>query len=240
LVERIFLNNSYLKVFQATIKEVNERGIVLDSTAFFPEGGGQLGDRGEISTNQMTAKVTNTKSWQGKIIHVLDCTEGFKVGEKIKGKLDWEFRYRSMKFHTTQHIISRYFQLHYHAETVSNQLKNNSSRLDLNPISKMSTDQLKGISTEINNIILQNMPVNIFNLPREDAIAFLKDKQYQTRYLNMVPKSVKNFRIVAVDEYDWAACAGVHVQNTSEIGKIILERTVNKGLFRERIYYTVE
>ena len=101
------------------------------------------------------------------------------------------------------------------------------------------SEELNKISAQINEIISSNMPVSISFLPRKEAISFLKDKEYQTQYLDMVPKSVQKFRIVSIDNYDWAACAGTHVQNTSEIGYISLENTVNKGKLRERIYYTL-
>jgi misacylated tRNA(Ala) deacylase len=107
-------------------------------------------------------------------------------------------------------------------------------------MSKITSEELKELSAQINEIISSNMPVSISFLPREEAIAFLREKEYQTKYLDMVPKSVQNFRIISIDDYDFAACAGTHVRNTSEIGQISLEKTENKGKLRERIYYTIK
>ena len=77
-------------------------------------------------------------------------------------------------------------------------------------------------------------------MPREDAIAFLKEKGYQTDYIDMVPKSVKIFRVISVGNHDHASCAGTHVANTSEIGriKVVKRRSMGKG--KERITLALE
>ncbi|MFX0013762.1 MAG: alanyl-tRNA editing protein [Promethearchaeota archaeon] len=239
MTERLYLNDCYISNFSANILEINSKGVVLDRSAFYPESGGQLGDRGILRWEKEKISVINTRLDQGKIIHVLNSSNKLKEGMKIKGKLDWIHRYEMMRAHTAQHCISRFFQLKYNAETVSNQLKIGTNRIDLAPLSKISSEELKEISSQINILLSKNMPVSISFLPRKEAIEFLKEKEYQTQYLDMVPKNVKNFRIITIDAYDWAACAGTHVQNTSEIGKISLDKTEHKGKQKERVYYTL-
>ncbi|UCE13460.1 MAG: alanyl-tRNA editing protein [Candidatus Heimdallarchaeota archaeon] len=239
MTERLYLKDCYIRDFEATIVEITSHGVALDRSAFFPEGGGQLGDRGTLKWEEGELKVINTRQLQGKIIHELDIVEGLRVGMQIKGEIEWTRRYQLMRSHTAQHLISRYFQLHLQAETVSNQLKIEINRLDLSPLSKLSSDELNTITIQINALISTNMPVTISFLQRDEAIKFLEEKEYQTQYLDMVPKSVQEFRIISINEYDWAACAGTHVQNTSEIGQVFLEKTVNKGKQRERVYYSL-
>lgn len=236
---RLYLKNCYLRDFSATITELTTKEAILDQTVFYPESGGQLGDQGLIKCDNLEWKITNTRLRKGKIVHELESIEGLSVGMQIRGKLDWNRRYLQMRAHTAQHVISRFFQVKYQAETVSNQLKTTSNRLDLHPLSKISSDELTAISAQINDLIARDWPVVISFLPRKEAIRFLQEKEYQTQYLNMVPKSVQEFRIISIDEWDWAACAGTHVRNTSEIGRISLDKTVNKGKHRERIYYTL-
>lgn len=236
MTERLYLNDCYIREFTAKVIELTP-GVIFDRSAFYPEGGGQVGDQGVLKWKGGKSAVINTRQRENKVIHELESTEGLEVGMHIQGELNWVRRYQMMRAHTAQHIISRFFQVNYQAETVSNQLKPTTNRLDLFPLTKISPNELKMISTQINEIISEKMPVLISFLPREEAKSFLKEKEYQTQYLDMVPKAVQEFRIISIDEYDWAACAGTHVNNTVEIGQISLDKTVNKGKQRERVYY---
>jgi alanyl-tRNA synthetase len=74
-------------------------------------------------------------------------------------------------------------------------------------------------------------------MPRHDAISFLEERGYQTRYLEMVPKSVKEFRVLVIGQYDAASCAGTHVANTKEIGGIHIGKSKNVGAGKRRIYF---
>ena len=238
MTERIFLENNYLRDFDAQITELTPNGVVMDRTAFYPEGGGQLGDRGTLEFQNNIIKVTNTRLDKGRIIHEVP-VENFSLGVEVKGEIDWDFRYKLMRSHSAQHVISRWFQLNFEAETVSTQLKYDKSRLDFHPLGKLSPDRLETISIQINEILAKNLQISITSRPRKEAIEFLKHKNYQIKYLEMVPKSVRDFRIVTIGDYDFAACAGTHVKNTSEIGSISFLSTKNKGKLRERIFYTV-
>jgi len=249
LINRLYLKDCYLDTFKAKIIEKTtfvqpgsdkvQNFVILDQTAFYPESGGQLGDTGYLILGNNSFKVINTRQKQGKIIHELNSTDKLEIGMSIEGKIDWDRRHKLMRAHTAQHIISRYFQINFKAETVSSSLKTANCRLDLHPLGKISSDELTSLSGEINKKVAEKMPVTISFLPRENAIEFLKEKEYQTKYLDMVPSTVKEFRIVSINDYDWAACAGTHVKNTSEVGKIILLKTKNKGKLRERIIYSL-
>lgn len=236
--DRLYFDDCYVKQFHSVIKVIHPKGVVLDTTAFYPESGGQLGDRGELTIDSKTFQVKNTYEKRGQIIHEIENLEGIKVGETVQGTLDWDRRLQLMKMHTAQHCISRFFQLNYSAETVSNQLGLHQSRLDFFPLPKLG-DKLEELTARINDTISAGMTVTFSFLPRKKAISFLKAKKYQIKYLEMVPKHVREFRIVAIGDYDFAACAGTHVRNTGDVGNVILEKTVNKGRDRERIYYSL-
>ena len=276
MTERLYLENSYLKEFKAQIIEITPKGVVLDKTAFYPESGGQVGDKGTLEIKNRMIAVTNTRLDKGKIIHEIPHTtptigmngETIQIGDvtfsawdlggqlqsrralwemytknskgmEVKGKINWDYRYKLMRSHSAQHVISRWFQLNFKAETVSNKLKYDKSRLDLHPLRKIPSDELETIEKSINEYLFQNLPISITSRPRKEAIEFLKEKEYQIKYLEMVPKSVQDFRIITIGEYDFAACAGTHVKNTSEIGEVNLLSTKNKGKLRERIVYSV-
>ncbi|MFW9854823.1 MAG: alanine--tRNA ligase-related protein [Candidatus Thorarchaeota archaeon] len=237
MTERLYFSDCYINQFDTIITAIDAHGAVLEQTAFFPQGGGQLGDQGQLRINSEVYEVKRTGEKKGEIIHELNTVESIHIGAAVHGILDWRRRYQMMRMHTAQHCISRYFQVNYGAQTVSNQLGIRKSRLDFFPIQKLA--ELDRVIEEINEIIKKGIKVSFDIQPRKRAISFLKANNYQIKYLEMVPKHVKEFRIVSIGDYDFAACAGTHVRNTREIGEIYLEKIINKGQNRERIYYSL-
>jgi len=230
------MHDNYLREFDATIIKVGDDYVVLDKTAFYPEGGGQTSDQGMLSNENSTASVRDVQKVDGEIRHILE-VQPFSVGDEIHGVLDWERRYECMRFHTCQHVLSRFLQLNYDVETKGNNIKPGESRADYTPLESFSEEMKREVETGVNAILRQNLPVVIKNMPRDEAVAFLNDHGYQTRYLEMVPKSVKIFRVLLIGEYDAASCAGTHVANTSEVGGIAIGKSKNVGAGVRRIYF---
>ncbi|TFH10195.1 MAG: alanyl-tRNA editing protein [Candidatus Thorarchaeota archaeon] len=232
------MTDNYLKEFDATVIESGDGLVVLDKTAFYPEGGGQTSDRGELSDNKRTATVKEVQKIEGKICHLVDGPP-FPVGTVVHGIIDWDRRYECMRFHTCQHVLSRYLQINYDVETKGNNIKPGESRADYTPLESFDEEMKREVEAGVNVIINQNLPVEIRNMPRADAIEFLEKKRYQTRYLEMVPKAVEEFRVLLIGDYDAASCAGTHVANTSEIGGIRIGKSKNVGAEVRRIYFTL-
>ncbi|MHA1479898.1 MAG: alanyl-tRNA editing protein [Candidatus Thorarchaeota archaeon] len=239
MTELLHMHDNYTREFEAKIIEVGDKFVVLDRTAFYPEGGGQVGDQGIIVYNQHDLKVTTAKKQDGVIRHLIDGDFQLEAGTSVKGILDWERRYECMRFHTAQHILSRYLQLHYDAITVGNQITPGKSRADFSPLESFDESMKTEVEKGVNKILLQDNDVIIKFMPRADAIDFLGSKGYQVRYLEMVPKSVKEFRVISIGGYDAASCAGTHVANTKEIGAIKIGKSKNVGAGKRRIYFTL-
>ncbi len=236
----LHMHDNYVREFDATVIEVRDDGVVLDQTAFYPEGGGQSGDRGTLTDGVHRATVTTTRKEKGTAVHVIEGGVPFTTGASVRGAVDWEWRYPCMRFHTAQHVLSRYLQLNYGLETVGNMIKPDRSRADYSPLEHFDEDMKRSVEEGVNEILLRGLDVEIRFMPREEAIAFLKEKGYQTRYLEMVPKSVSEFRVVLIGDYDAASCAGTHVRNTREIGTIRIGKTKNVGAGKRRIYFTLD
>ena len=101
----LYMKDSYLKEFEAVVESVkDEKYVVLDKTAFYPNGGGQPFDTGTIEANGEQYPVVFVGKFEGKISHEI-AKSGLKVGDKVTGKIDWERRYRLMRMHTAAHII---------------------------------------------------------------------------------------------------------------------------------------
>ncbi len=236
MTELLHMSDNYIREFDATVIESGDGYVVLDKTAFYPEGGGQTSDHGELSDNERTITVKEVRKIEGEIRHLVD-GQSFEVGDSVHGILDWARRYECMRFHTCQHVLSRYLQLNYGVETKGNNIKPGKSRADYTPLESFDEEMKRKVEAGVNAILSQNLPVEIRNMPRAEAISFLEEKQYQTRYLEMVPKSVKEFRVLLIGDYDAASCAGTHVANTSEIGGIMIGKSKNVGAGVRRIYF---
>ena len=236
MTELLHMRDDYLKEFDATVIDSGDGYVVLDRSAFYPEGGGQSSDHGELSNGELTVAVKEVRKIEGKIRHLVE-GQPFAVGDTIHGTLDWARRYECMRFHTCQHVLSRYLQLNYGVETKGNNIKPGESRADYTPLESFDEDMKREVEAGVNAIMNQNLPVEIRNMPRSEAIVFLEEKEYQTRYLEMVPKSVEEFRILLIGDYDAASCAGTHVANTSEIGTIQIGKSKNVGAGVRRIYF---
>ncbi len=239
MTELLHMKDNYIREFNAKIVAVGDCHIVLDHTAFYPEGGGQSGDRGTISDGATTLTIVNTKKDSGEVQHLVDGPIALSDGTDVHGSLDWNWRYESMRFHTAQHVLSRYLQLNYGVITVGNMIKPDKSRADYSPLESFDEEMKRKVEVGVNEILAKNLDVSIEFMPRKDAIDFLNKKGYQTRYLEMVPTSVKEFRVIAVGDYDAASCAGTHVKNTREVGAIRIGKTKNVGAGKRRIYFSL-
>jgi misacylated tRNA(Ala) deacylase len=217
------MKDNYIREFDAKVVAVGDCYIVLNHTAFYPEGGGQSGDRGMISDGTTTLTIVNTKKDSGEIRHLVEEPVALSDGADVHGSLDWNWRYESMRFHTAQHVLS----------------KPDKSRADYSPLQSFDDEMKRKVEAGVNEILAKNLDVSIKFMPRKDAIDYLNEKGYQTRYLEMVPKSVKEFRVIAIGDYDVASCAGTHVNNTREIGAIKIGKTKNVGAGKRRIYFSL-
>ncbi len=236
MTELLHMRDNYLRVFDAVIESSGENYVVLNSTAFYPEGGGQSTDYGSLTNGSRTEKVTDVRKKDGEIRHYLAGLP-FGVGEKVHGEIDWPRRYECMRFHTCQHVLSRYLQLNYGVVTVGNMIKPGESRADYSPLDSFDEEMKHSVEAGVNEILAQNIEVEIKFMPRAEAIRFLQDRGYQTRYLEMVPDSVNEFRVLIIGDFDVASCAGTHVKNTREIGRLLIGKSKNVGAGKQRIYF---
>jgi misacylated tRNA(Ala) deacylase len=237
----LYMEDNYIQSFEAKVTSAAENYVVLDQTAFYPEGGGQECDKGTLLFDNQTIPIVMVKRESGEVRHYLENFESLPaVGDTVKLKLDWERRLIHMKYHTAIHVLSSYMKEHYNSECVGNNISVRSGRADFNLENALSGEELKEIEKGINDVIAKNLPVKITFMPREEAVSYLEEKGYQTDYIAMVPKSVKTFRVISVDDYDHASCAGTHVKNTSEIGKVKVVKRRSMGKGKERITLSFE
>jgi len=231
MTEKIYFENPYEKEFEAKVVSIEGNKVVLNRTAFYPEGGGQPSDRGEIEG----IKVIELQKDGENIIHVLEKEPDFKEGDTVKGTIDWDRRYKLMKVHTAAHLISHVIMERTGAEITGNQLEENTVRIDFN-LEKMDKEVLSKAVEETNEIIQRGLDVKTYFLSREDAMklpgAFRLKKAF--------PENIQMVRIVDIGGYDVQADGGIQVKNTEEVGRLEIVKFDNKGKNNRRIYVKVD
>ncbi len=238
MTELLYMEDSYLKEFDAKVIKVLEQGIVIDKTAFYPIGGGQPADTGKIITNNKEFEVEKVKKVDGDIVHFLkedDWKQAIKEGDTIKGIIDWDRRYLLMRMHTAAHIISTIFNKRAGALITGNQLDLDKSRIDFN-LDEFDKEKILSYVGEANRLMQEGQEVTISYLPREQA---LEDPEL-VKLAKALPPSVEKLRIVTIGNIDRQCDGGTHVKNTTEVGEVIIISMDNKGKNNRRVYYKLK
>ena len=201
--------------------------VVLDSTLFYPEGGGQLGDQGSLGT----ARVVDTRIESGVIYHLTNST--VEEGE-ISGKINWERRRQLMDHHTAVHIVggSARAILGPHIWQAGSNKGGRYARIDLTHYSRLSRDDLDKIEDHANDIIEKNPVVEKLVLDRAEA-----DGQFGFELYQGGPPKHSQIRIIKIGDHDVQACGGTHHDNTGEVSelRIIRSSQVEDGVERLQI-----
>jgi alanyl-tRNA synthetase len=215
----LYYDDHYIKEFDATIlwEETTERGteVILDKTAFYPEGGGQPADKGELVIDGRSVPVLHVEKMAGSIIHVLGSSAG--IGKKVHGKIDWDHRYTLMKHHTGTHVVNGALRRLFgeHIWQAGSQLALTEARFDFAHYKPIAEDEIQKIESVANEFIRQAVPVEKKVMKRNDA-----ERTYGFRlYQGGVPPG-NLIRVLHIPGIDVEACGGTHLNNTKEIEKI--------------------
>ncbi|MBI2674870.1 MAG: alanyl-tRNA editing protein [Candidatus Aenigmarchaeota archaeon] len=231
----LYLSDSYIREWEAMVEAAEGRIILLDSTAFYPAGGGQPADKGIMKNpDGRVFSVLSVSKRDGRIYHEVD-SDGLKAGESVSCELDWERRYRLMRMHTATHILCAVIHKHTRALITGNQLDVERTRVDFN-LDDFDKNKVQGYADEANKIIAQGKDVRIYFMKRGEALSIPS----VVKLANSLPPQIEELRIVEIPGIDLQADGGTQVRNTSEIGRIRIEAMENKGKNNRRIYFTLE
>lgn len=207
--------------------------VVTDQTIFFPEGGGQVGDTGTLSVDNIVFQVIDTQEVEGEIFHILQVTEKEKKdafhklqkGAVVELKINWERRFSNMQQHTGEHILSGIAHTLYGIENVGFQLTEEIVRIDFDQ--QLSKSQLQDLEQRANQAIIENVPTKVVIYQKEEA------KQITYRSKKELDSDI---RIVTIPGYDCCACCTPHVRSTGEVGMLKIIHSENyKGGMRLNI-----
>ncbi len=211
---KLFYEDSHLKEFDAVVCSCMPDGkryrIVLDKTAFFPEGGGQYADTGYLGE----VKVLDVRQKEDIVYHITE--EPLKEGEKVHGKINWEERFEKMQQHSGEHIVSGLIHEQFGYNNVGFHLGSDYCTLDFDgPITR---EQLKEIEKRANRAVFENVDVLVSYPSKEE----LETLDYRSKI-----EIEGQVRIVTVCGYDVCACCAPHVKKSGEIGLIKLVDMMN-------------
>ena len=218
---RLYHDDSYLRRFDATVLAIttyqDRPAIVLDATAFYPEAGGQLGDRGTLGG----ATITDTQELDdGTIVHLFtgDAPEG-----RVTGELDWARRRQHMAQHTAQHLLSGALLDRAQAATQSARLGESALTIDVTRDRIPDADLAKAEDLA-NDLIDDDLAIRAW-FPAPDELAAIK--------LRRDPKVTADIRVVAIGDFDFSPCGGTHVARTSQLSTVRIASSERyKGMTR--------
>jgi len=227
------IEGCYIKEFDSRIVMIAEdKGVVLDSTAFYPRGGGQEADAGYLLIGGERHPVEDVRKSGEEVLHILADTTGLSVGDEVHGVLDWESRYGNMRMHTAQHLISAIVKDIYGADTVGNQLYPHKARMDFFPLTKQDFDAER-VMGDFETKISENTGLKVYFEERSKLVANPKVRVN----LERLPPHITELRVVEIDGYDVCPCAGTHIEALGELAPIEIANPKSKGKGRIRMEY---
>ena len=234
-MEILCYSDSYLRECKSKVTDVNDHGVVLDQTVFYPGGGGQPSDHGKLTWEKNEYLVKGLKRIDGQIVHLIDGDKP-EINSEVLSIIDWNKRYKLMRTHTALHILCGVIWRDYSASVTGGDMKPLSGRMDFE-LEEMSVDFSKEVEEKINAEVSEKRDIKVYQLPREEA--FQIPDLIRTK-INLLPEGIKYVRIVDIEGLDLQADGGTHVNNTSEVGYIKMIGHESKGKSNKRLRIGVE
>lgn len=204
---KLYYEDSHLREFSATVLSCEQvkKGweVILDATAFYPEGGGQACDLGTLGN----VRVLDVQERGETVIHL--CDSPLTVGQTVEGRIDWNRRFDQMQQHSGEHILSGLLNARFGCHNVGFHVGSGIMEVDFDV--PMTLEEVLEVERQANEAVWANLPIRCW-YPSEEELPTVG---YRTK--KELPWPV---RIVEVPGFDKCACCGVHVKRTGEIGMI--------------------
>ncbi|QHE92986.1 alanyl-tRNA editing protein [Pandoraea fibrosis] len=235
--EALFRQDAYLRQCEARITHIDETGIMLDRTVFYPLGGGQAGDAGQfVLADGTTLTIADTRKSKQEgatpddAVHVpaegqADWLARLSVGDTVRAEIDWERRFRHMRFHTASHLMCAVLPHAVDGCSITTEY----ARLDFvtnEPIERETVEA--GLAA----LVAAARPVAIDSISDEEMAA----RPELVRTMSVKPPvGLGRVRLVRIEGIDLQPCGGTHVANTSEIGALRVAKIEKKTSRTRRV-----
>ncbi len=233
MTEEIFRNDAYARETEAVIVEVTDEGIVLDRTVFYPEGGGQPGDRGRLRLNDdaFVDIIDTRKTGSGTLVHIPHGDAAPPtVGDRVTARIDWDYRFRHMRTHTCLHLLCALIP----HDVTGGAISQDKGRLDFDMAETLDKE---AVQQGLDRLVAEDYPV---------AYRWITDDEMQRNMELVRTMSVKpplgqgKVRLVDVNGVDLQPCGGTHVARTGEIGAVRIGKVEKKGKHNRRVNIHLE
>ena len=230
MTEEVFRRDAYARSCESRVTAVDDAGVRLDRTVFYPLGGGQPGDSGEIVLDGGAAlRIVDTRKGaaDGEIVHVPEGpVDAGIVGSRVVARIDWERRHRLMRMHTCLHLLCSLVP----APVTGGSIRDGSGRLDFDlPESTLDKEDL---TTRLNRLVAEDHPVT----PRWIGEEELDANPSLVRTMSVAPPRGRGtVRVLDIEGVDLQPCGGTHVASSGEIGKVRVTKIEKKGRQNRRV-----
>ncbi len=233
----LFYDDAYVREFEAAVVGSEGQALFLGRTCFYPRGGGQPGDSGEIEIDGTWRPVAPARRVKGQIAHVVE-GEIPAAGARVRGRIDWERRFRLMRLHTALHVLSQVVFANYGAQVTGANIADDGAkaRMDFALEGMRIADILDDLETATNELLGRGAEVKTYELPRAEAFQI---PDLIRSHINLLPESITQVRIVEIVGIDLQADGGTHVSSTDQVGTVKMIGGSNKGRINRRVEIAV-
>jgi len=230
MTELVFRDDAYARACRARVVAVTPAGIELDRTVFYPTGGGQPGDTGLLRrADGTTVKIAGAVKGEGAqaVLHLSAPGEPLpSPGEEVEAALDWERRYRHMRFHTALHLLCAVVP----APVTGGQVAEDKARLDFDI--EMERLVKEAIEESLNRLVAEGHAVR----PRWIPDAELDARPELVRTMSVKPpRGLGGVRVLEIEGVDLQPCGGTHVADTREVGRLAVVKIRSEGARNRRV-----
>ncbi len=227
MTQELFREDSYIRECDATVVAIDDGTVILDRTIFYPLGGGQPGDTGEITCASGKATVVDARYGDGGVIrHVVEENSVLPdVGQQVHATIDWDKRYRHMRMHTALHLLGSVLK---YGVTGGN-ISADKSRLDFD---MEDTIDKVAVGVAIRSLVEADHAVTCRWITEEELAA----QPDLVRTMSVQPPTGRGkVRLLEIESIDLQPCGGTHVRSTAEIGKVRIGKVEKKGKRNRRV-----
>ncbi|OWQ84724.1 Ala-tRNA(Pro) hydrolase [Roseateles aquatilis] len=226
----LFREDARLRDCAATLLRVDERGLLLDRTVFYPQGGGQAGDAGTLTlADGREIRIADTRKGEdGEILHVPapdQALDGLAPGAAVTARIDWERRHAHMRFHTATHLLCALVPHPVDGCSITAGY----ARLDFHMTDALDKDAL---TAGIARLVAEAHPVSHSWISDDELDAnpgLVRSMSVQP------PRGTGRVRLLKIDDVDLQPCGGTHVANTAEIGAVVVTKIEKKSARTRRV-----
>ena len=232
MTDKIYSTDAYAREMAARVLEVDrdDLRILLDRTVFYPGGGGQPCDVGELWIGDDRLTVSRVTQDSSGVWHWVEGTLP-SVGTSLEGRVDWPRRYQLMRTHTAMHALCGVIWERFQSPVTGGNMNPGEGRLDFE-LPQWDPEDRAPIEAELNRQLGLNRDVEVSFLPRDQAD---QDPSLIRTKVNLLPPTLEEVRVIDIVGLDRQADGGTHVNATQEVGEIRIKKVESKGRGFRRI-----